>query len=67
LIKKIAIAAALFALGYIISKQKKGTKGFSKLAAGQLGSALKSSAMGALGATAAASPAMPSIPIIPAI
>jgi glyoxylase-like metal-dependent hydrolase (beta-lactamase superfamily II) len=67
LLKKIAIAAALFALGYIIAKQKKKTTGLSKLAAGQLGSALKSSAMGALGATAAASPAMPSIPLIPAI
>jgi glyoxylase-like metal-dependent hydrolase (beta-lactamase superfamily II) len=67
LIKKIAIAAALFALGYIIAKQRKNTKGISKLAAGKLGSALKSSAMATLGATAAASPALPSIPLIPAI
>jgi glyoxylase-like metal-dependent hydrolase (beta-lactamase superfamily II) len=67
LIRKIAIAAALFALGYIISKQRKSATGISKLAAGQLGSALKSSAMGALGATAAASPAIPNIPLIPAV
>jgi glyoxylase-like metal-dependent hydrolase (beta-lactamase superfamily II) len=67
LVRKIAIAAALFALGYIISKQRKSATGISKLAASQLGSALKSSAIGALGATAAASPAIPSIPLIPAI
>lgn len=67
MLKKIAIAAALFALGYIISKQRKKTSGITRFAAGKLGSTLKSSAMGALGATAPASPAMPAIPLVPAI
>ncbi len=67
LLKKIAIAAALFAIGYIISKQRKKTSGVTKLIAGQLGSTLKSTAVGALGATAPASPALPAIPLIPAL
>src|SRR5215203_277176 len=67
MLKKIAVAAALFAIGYIISKQRKKTTGIKKLLAGKLGSTLKSTAMGALGATAPASPAIPSIPLIPAL
>lgn len=67
MLKKIAVAAALFAIGYIISKQRKKASGIQKLIAGQLGSTLKSSAIGALGATAPASPALPSIPLIPAL
>jgi len=67
MLKKIAVAAALFAIGYIISKQRKKTTGIKKLLAGKLGSTLKSSAIGALGATAPASPAIPSIPLIPAL
>lgn len=67
LLKKMAVAAALFAIGYIISKQRKRTSGITKLVADQLGSTLKGSALGALGATAPASPAMPAVPFIPAI
>jgi glyoxylase-like metal-dependent hydrolase (beta-lactamase superfamily II) len=67
MLKKIAVAAALFAIGYIISKQRKKTSGISKLLVDKLGSTLKTSAAGALGATAPASPALPSIPLIPAL
>lgn len=67
MVKKIAIAAALFAIGYIISKQRKKTSGITSLLAGKLGTTLKGSAVGALGATAPASPAMPSLPLVPAI
>lgn len=65
--KKIAVAAALFALGYLINKQKKNTSGVTKVLAGQLGGTLKTASYGALGATAPASPALPSIPLIPAV
>jgi glyoxylase-like metal-dependent hydrolase (beta-lactamase superfamily II) len=65
--KKIAVAAALFALGYVISRQRKNLTGVQKLVAGRLGATLKASSMAALGATAAASPALPSVPLIPAL
>ena len=67
MLKKIAVAAALFAIGYIISKQRKKTSGITGLLAGKLGSSLKGSAAGVLGATAPASPALPAIPLIPAL
>ena len=67
MLKKMAIAAALFALGYILIKQRKKASGLSRLALDKLGASLKSSAIGALGASAPASPAIPSIPLVPAI
>lgn len=68
MLKKIAVAAALFAIGYIISKQKKRTSGFlKKKLVDQIGGSLKTSAWTTLGATASASPALPAIPLIPAI
>ncbi|MGZ5285812.1 MAG: hypothetical protein ACXWB9_01450, partial [Flavisolibacter sp.] len=67
MIKKIAFAAALFALGYLIHKQQKKSKGLNKVLAGRLGSLLKISALGALGAAAPASPSLPSIPLVPMI
>lgn len=66
--KKLAVAAALFAVGYIISRQSRNVKGFfPKRAVGFLGGTFKTGALGALGATAAASPALPAIPLIPAL
>jgi glyoxylase-like metal-dependent hydrolase (beta-lactamase superfamily II) len=68
MLKKIAVAAALFAIGYIISKQRKKTPGFiEKKLLDNIGGSLKTAAFGTLGATAPASPALPSIPLIPAI
>jgi glyoxylase-like metal-dependent hydrolase (beta-lactamase superfamily II) len=68
MLKRIAVAAALFAIGYLISRQRKHAKGFlEKTLVNQLSGSLKGSALGALGATAAASPAMPNIPLIPAV
>jgi glyoxylase-like metal-dependent hydrolase (beta-lactamase superfamily II) len=65
--KKIAVAAALFTIGVLLSRQRRNTSGIQKLLAGKLGSTLKHSSLGALGAAAPASPAIPSIPLIPAI
>jgi glyoxylase-like metal-dependent hydrolase (beta-lactamase superfamily II) len=68
MLKKIAVAAALFAIGYIISKQRKKVPGFiQKKLVDQVSSAFKGSALGVLGATAPASPALPSVPMIPAL
>jgi hypothetical protein len=68
MLKKIAVAAALFAIAYIVSKQKKKTSGFiEKKLLDQISGSLKAGALGTLGATAAASPAVPSIPLIPAV
>ena len=66
--KKLAVAAALFAIGYLVSRQRSKSKSFihNKLL-GHLGGTLKGTALGALGATAPASPALPSIPLIPAL
>ena len=65
--KKLAVAAALFAIGYLITREKKKSKGFQKLLAGRLGTTLKLSSLGALGASAPASAALPGIPLIPMI
>lgn len=65
--KKVAVAAALFAIGYLIARQQKQSKGWRKLVAGRLSTTLKVSSLGALGASAPASAAMPTIPLIPAI
>ena len=68
MLKKIAIAAALFAIGYIISKQKKNVQGIvKKKIVEQIGSTLKGTAFGVLGATAPASAAAPSIPMVPSV
>jgi glyoxylase-like metal-dependent hydrolase (beta-lactamase superfamily II) len=68
MLKKIAVAAALFAIGYIITKQRKKASGFfEKKALDKIGGALKSNAWTALGATAPASAALPALPLIPAL
>jgi glyoxylase-like metal-dependent hydrolase (beta-lactamase superfamily II) len=65
--KKVAVAAALFAIGILLQKHRSKSSGIQKILAGKLSSALKHSSLGALGAAAPASPAIPSIPLIPAI
>jgi glyoxylase-like metal-dependent hydrolase (beta-lactamase superfamily II) len=67
MLKKVAVAAALFTLGYIIYKQRKSRSGFGKKLSNVLGKNLMGSSLAALGASAPASPAIPSIPLIPAI
>ena len=67
MLKKIAIAAGLLVLGYILMKQRKNTSGFTKKLTDKLGKTLMNSSLGALGATAPASAAMPKIPLIPAL
>jgi glyoxylase-like metal-dependent hydrolase (beta-lactamase superfamily II) len=68
MLKKIAVAAALFAIAYIVSKKRKKASGFiEKKLLDNLSGSLKTGALGTLGATAPASAAMPSIPLIPAL
>ena len=68
MLKKIAIAATLFAIAYIVSKQKKKSSGFvEKKLLDKISGSLKIGALGALGATAPASPALPSIPLVPGV
>ena len=66
MLKRLAIAAGLMALGYIIYQQRRHTKGMNKTLSKQLGKALMLSSYGAIGAVAPASPAVPDIPLIPA-
>lgn len=68
MLKKIAVAAALFAIAVIVSKQRKKASGFiQKKLLDNLSGSLKTGALGTLGATAPASAAMPGIPFIPAL
>jgi len=68
MLKKMAVAAALFAIAYIVSRQRKKSSGFiQKKLLDQISGSLKAGALGTLGATAPASAAMPSIPLIPAL
>ena len=68
MLKKIAVAAALFAVAVIVSKQRKKSSGFiQKKLLDNISGTLKASALGALGATAPASRALPKVPAIPAI
>jgi hypothetical protein len=67
LLKRVLTAAALFAVGYIIYKQRHKTTGLHRKANEILGKQFKTAAIAALGATAAASPALPAVPLIPAI
>jgi glyoxylase-like metal-dependent hydrolase (beta-lactamase superfamily II) len=68
MLKKIAVAAALFAIAVIVSKQRKKASGFiEKKLLENLSGSLKAGALGTLGATAPASAAMPGIPFVPAL
>jgi glyoxylase-like metal-dependent hydrolase (beta-lactamase superfamily II) len=66
--KKVAVAAALLAVAYLVQRQRKHAKGFfQKKAIDKVSGLLKTSALGALGAAAPVSPALPAVPLIPAI
>jgi glyoxylase-like metal-dependent hydrolase (beta-lactamase superfamily II) len=67
MIKKLAVAAALFTIGFLLLKQRKNMKGLNKRLTGQLGKTLVTGSIATLGATAPATPAAPAIPLIPAI
>lgn len=67
MIKKVAVAAALLTIGYLLLRQRRNLKGINKQVTGKLGKALVTGSLATLGATASASPALPSIPLIPAI
>lgn len=64
---KLLAAGALFAIGYIIMKQKHQTTGIKRKVVDRLGKTLMTSSIGALGAVAPVSPAVPNIPVIPAL
>jgi glyoxylase-like metal-dependent hydrolase (beta-lactamase superfamily II) len=65
--KRVAAAAAMLALGYIIYKQRTTTTGLNRRVTEKLGKTLMTSTLGVLGASAPISPAVPAIPVIPAI
>jgi hypothetical protein len=67
MLKKIAFAAGMILLGYLILKQQKNTSGLKKKLTKYVGKTVMNSSLGILGAAAPATPAMPSIPLIPAI
>jgi glyoxylase-like metal-dependent hydrolase (beta-lactamase superfamily II) len=67
MIKKVAVAVALFTIGYLLLKQRKNLRGINKRITDKLGKSLVTGSMATLGATAPASPALPTIPLIPAI
>lgn len=68
MLKKIAVAAALFAIAVIVSRQRKKASGFiEKKLLDNISGSLKAGALGTLGATAPVSAAAPSIPFIPAL
>jgi glyoxylase-like metal-dependent hydrolase (beta-lactamase superfamily II) len=67
MLKRIAVAAGLLALGYIIYKQRHKTTGWKKKITEGLGKRLMETSMGALGAVAPATAAAPAIPLIPAL
>jgi glyoxylase-like metal-dependent hydrolase (beta-lactamase superfamily II) len=67
MLKKIAFAAGMLVLGYLILKQQKNTSGLKKKLTKKLGKTIMGSSLGILGATAPATPAMPAIPLIPAL
>jgi glyoxylase-like metal-dependent hydrolase (beta-lactamase superfamily II) len=65
--KRVAVAAGLFVLGYMIYKQRKNTTGLNRKVTEKLGRTLMGSTLGALGAAAPVSPAVPNLPLIPAL
>ena len=67
MLKRLAVAAGLLALGYIIYRQRHKTTGFHKKLSGGLGKKIMGASYGALGASAPASAAVPAIPLIPAL
>ncbi len=67
MLKRIAVAAALMTLGYIIYSQRKKTTGWHKKITEGLGKRLMETSLGALGAVAPATAAAPAIPLIPAL
>ena len=66
--KKVFVAAALFTIGYLITRQRgRATNFLQRGLANGLGKALKGSALAALGATTPAAPASPMLPAVPMI
>ena len=67
MLKRIAIAAGLLAVGLVIKHYRKKQTGWKGKVFDKIGKHFMSSSYAALGATAPAIPAAPSIPLIPAI
>lgn len=67
MLKKVAVAAALLTIGYLLLKQRKNLTGINKRITDKLGKSLVTGSLATLGATAPASPALPTVPLIPAI
>jgi hypothetical protein len=67
MLKRIAIAAGLFAVGYLVMQYRKKHTGLKGKAIDKLGKHIMGSSYAALGATAPATAAAPAIPLIPAL
>ena len=67
MLKRLAIAAALLAIGILVYRERKRGSFFNRQASGFLGKSLISGSLATLGATAPATPALPALPIIPAL
>jgi glyoxylase-like metal-dependent hydrolase (beta-lactamase superfamily II) len=67
MLKRIAIAAGLMAIGILFMRYRKQQGGLAGKAMGIVGKQILASSYAALGATAPATPAAPAIPLIPAI
>jgi glyoxylase-like metal-dependent hydrolase (beta-lactamase superfamily II) len=67
MMKRIAIAAGLMVLGYLVMRYRKQQRGLVGKVFDKVGKQLMASSYAALGATAPASPALPAIPLIPAV
>jgi hypothetical protein len=67
MLKRIAIAAGLFAIGLVVMRYRKQQSGLKGKIIDKIGKHFITSSYAALGATAPAIPAAPAIPLIPAI
>jgi glyoxylase-like metal-dependent hydrolase (beta-lactamase superfamily II) len=67
MLKRIAVAAGMLAVGILIMRYGKQQKGLTRKALNMIGGHFKAGSYAALGATAPATAAAPAIPLIPAI
>ncbi|MDB5253739.1 MAG: fold metallo-hydrolase [Flaviaesturariibacter sp.] len=67
MLKRVALAAGLLAIGLLAMRYKRQSTGLRAKAAGKIGKHFLGSSYAAIGATAPASAALPALPMIPAI
>jgi len=67
MLKRLAVAAGLLAIGILLYRERKTGSFFNRKASGLLGKSLIGGSLATLGATAPATPALPNLPMIPAL